>query len=266
MIHPKEINKVAAQHKLKDSQIEKDYVLSWILNGISQNNVLSGVLVFKGGTVLKKIYFEAYRFSEDLDFTLLDETISNDGLLKEFEKVYAFVKEEANITLQFKDSNTHESGSLGFYINYIGPLQANINSRDVKIDITRGETMEYPVENRKVFIEYTDLPAASFSLQCYSLSEVLIEKMAALMGRTEPRDLYDFWHLTENERMSTKAHSPEFERKAKNKKHDPNKFEEKVLSKEKNLNQGWERKLENQINDLPKFDDVFREAKRYFKL
>lgn len=86
------------------------------------------------------------------------------------------------------------------------------------------------------------------------------------MGRTEPRDLYDFWYLTENERLSTKKHRPEFERKAKNKGHDPSKFEEKILAKEKNLKQGWENKLENQINDLPKFDDVFREAKRYFRL
>ena len=120
MIHPKEINKVAAQHKLKDAQIEKDYVLSWILYGISMNKTLAKLLVFKGGTVLKKVYFDNYRFSEDLDFTLLDETISNDDLLKEFEKVYAFVKEAANITLQFKDSNTHESGSLAFYINLSG--------------------------------------------------------------------------------------------------------------------------------------------------
>jgi predicted nucleotidyltransferase component of viral defense system len=28
--------------------------------------------IFKGGTCLKKCYFEDYRFSEDLDFTLLD--------------------------------------------------------------------------------------------------------------------------------------------------------------------------------------------------
>ena len=86
------------------------------------------------------------------------------------------------------------------------------------------------------------------------------------MGRTEPRDLYDFWHLTENDGMSTKERKPEFERKAKNKNLDSAKFQERVLSKEKNLKQGWERKLENQISDLPKFDDVFREAKRYFKI
>lgn len=112
MIRLKEINAAAAKYKLKDSQIEKDYVLSWILYGISKNEILAEILVFKGGTVLKKVYFEHYRFSEDLDFTLLNERISNDELLMEFEKVYAFVKEEANIALQFKESDTHESGSL----------------------------------------------------------------------------------------------------------------------------------------------------------
>lgn len=29
--------------------------------------------MFKGGTCLKRCYFETYRFSEDLDFTLTDE-------------------------------------------------------------------------------------------------------------------------------------------------------------------------------------------------
>ncbi len=266
MIRPKEINTVAANYRLKDTQIEKDYILSWILYGLSKNGLLLENLVFKGGTVLKKAYFEDYRFSEDLDFTLLSERITNDDILKEFENIYTFVKDEANITLQFKESDIHESGSLVFYINYIGPLQANINNRDVKIDITRGEIMEYGIENRRIFRTYSDLPESSFTLPCYSLSEVLIEKMAALMGRTEPRDLYDFWYLTENERLLTKHHKHEFERKAKNKKQDPLKFEERVLSKEKNLKQAWEKKLENQVHDLPKFEDVFREAKRYYKL
>ena len=259
MIHAKEINAVAAKNKLRDAQIEKDYILSWILFGISKNELLSNSLVFKGGTVLKKVYFPDYRYSEDLDFTLLNEKITNDELLQEFEKVYGFVKEEANITLQFKEVNTHMSGSIAFYVNYVGPLLANINSRDVKIDLTRGEVMEYPIEQKKVFILYTDLPEGSFDLQCYSLSEVLIEKMTALMGRTEPRDLFDFWYLTEYARMDTKYHKHEFERKAKNKKHDPLVFEEKVMGKEKNLKQGWQKKLQNQVHELPEFDDVFRQ-------
>jgi uncharacterized protein len=267
MITPKEINAVATKNKLKDAQIEKDYVLSWILMAISKSELLAANLVFKGGTVLKKVYFDDYRFSEDIDFTLLDNNITNDQLLKEFEFVYAYVKEGANITLAFKDKHEHViSGSIGFYINYLGPLQGGMGSRDIKIDVTRGETLEFAVEYRKVFILYSDLPEESFTLACYALGEVLIEKMAALMGRTEPRDLYDFWYLNENEGMDARYYKPEFERKAKNKGHDPATFESKVLAKEKTLEQGWNRKLEDQIYDLPKFIDVFRESKRHFKI
>ena len=192
MIHPKEVNAVAKANKLKDSQIEKDYMLSWLLLGISKNPRLSSSLVFKDGTVLKKAYFPEYRFSADLDFTLLDASITNEELLQEFETVYAILKEEANITIQFRESVTHvSSGSLAFYINYVGPLQASITSRDIKIDITRGVILEFSIETKNVFILYSDLPKESFSLACYSLGEILIEKMTALMGRTEPRDLYE---------------------------------------------------------------------------
>lgn len=69
-----------------------------------------------------------------------------------------------------------------------------------------------------MFITYTDLPVKSFTLQCYSLSEVLIEKMVALMGRTETRDLYDFWYLMEIEGMAIQEHDIAFSKnKAKHK-------------------------------------------------
>ncbi len=49
--------------------IEKDYVLSWVLAGIHMHEATKNSWIFKGGTCLKKCYFETYRFSEDLDFT-----------------------------------------------------------------------------------------------------------------------------------------------------------------------------------------------------
>ena len=49
--------------------LERDYILSWILAGISHVEALRETLAFKGGTALKKCYFGAYRFSEDLDFS-----------------------------------------------------------------------------------------------------------------------------------------------------------------------------------------------------
>ena len=265
MIKPKEIDILAGKNKVRPTQIEKDYVLTWVLFGISKNKLLVDNLAFKGGTVLKKVYFEDYRYSEDLDFTILDETISNEILRGELDKVYAFIKEEANITLQFKESNTHESGSINFFVNFIGPLAGNLESKDLKIDITRGEKLEFPVKALPIIITYSDLAEHSFKVKCYSLSEILIEKMAALMGRLEPRDLYDFWYLMENERLKMKDHSIEFESKAINKGHKPHDFAAKVLAKEYNLKQAWTKKLAHQMPDLPKFEDIFREAKRHFK-
>ncbi|HRH40296.1 MAG TPA: nucleotidyl transferase AbiEii/AbiGii toxin family protein, partial [Pyrinomonadaceae bacterium] len=122
MIRPKEIQQKAREAGVRDQQIEKDYILSWILKGIAEHEHLAKVLVFKGGTVLKKFYFEDYRFSEDLDFTLLDNSISNEQIFAWFGEVFEFIKEEANIPLEILDNNEYEDGGINFYISYTGPL------------------------------------------------------------------------------------------------------------------------------------------------
>ena len=54
--------------------------------------------VFKGGTCLKKCYFETYRFSEDLDFTLLDPGHLDEAFLKRvFGEVSAWIYERTGL-------------------------------------------------------------------------------------------------------------------------------------------------------------------------
>lgn len=264
MIETKEINKNARNCKVSDRQIEKDYVLTWVLYAISMNGVLRDALVFKGGTVLKKAYFKEYRFSEDLDFTLCNESLSNEEILTEFRNLFSFIKEESNIDLRIDSAKSHtiESGSLQFYIDYVASLQGRMGSRDLKIDITRGEQIITEIKLKSIFRLYSDL-TADFSLQCYSLAEILIEKMTALMGRTEPRDLYDFWYLTEIEKLNIADNQNSFEIKAEIKKHNPTQLKQKVIMKEAAFKKDWQRKLASQIHDLPDFDDVFRRAKRH---
>ena len=98
MIHPKEINKYATTYKVSDRQIEKDYVLTWLIYGIASHAILNKALAFKGGTVIKKCYIEDYRFSKDLDFTLLDESFQHSTCKEMLSEVFTWVKEEANIT------------------------------------------------------------------------------------------------------------------------------------------------------------------------
>lgn len=51
MIKPSEIHNKARAVVVRDQQIEKDYILSWILQGVAEVENLAKVLVFKGGTV-----------------------------------------------------------------------------------------------------------------------------------------------------------------------------------------------------------------------
>lgn len=83
MIKPKEISKKANIEGVRPQQIEKDYIISWILWGIYNHDFLKGALIFKGGTCLRKIHIEEYRYSEDMDFTLnpeKEQEISNDKI------------------------------------------------------------------------------------------------------------------------------------------------------------------------------------------
>ncbi|WP_286174944.1 nucleotidyl transferase AbiEii/AbiGii toxin family protein [Cytophaga sp. FL35] len=61
--------------------------------------------------------------------------------------------------------------------------------------------MVFPVELRKVHHPYSDaLSSEPLSVPCYSLNEVLAEKLRALIQRsyTAPRDFYDIWYLSKN--------------------------------------------------------------------
>lgn len=47
MIKPGKIQKKARTVGVRDQQIEKDYILSWILQGVAMNNELSKVIVLR---------------------------------------------------------------------------------------------------------------------------------------------------------------------------------------------------------------------------
>ena len=110
--------------------IEKDYVLGWLLAGIENDRELFKSWVFKGGTCLKKCYFENYRFSEDLDYTLTDNThISQAFLLRKFKEITVWIYEEAGIEFQTDKiqfeiyKNISDKVSVEGRIAYTGPLQ-----------------------------------------------------------------------------------------------------------------------------------------------
>jgi predicted nucleotidyltransferase component of viral defense system len=60
----------AARLGIMPAIVEKDFWVTWILNVIFADSVLSQQLMFKGGTSLSKVYGLIERFSEDIDLIL----------------------------------------------------------------------------------------------------------------------------------------------------------------------------------------------------
>jgi len=263
MIKPGEIQNKAREIGVRDQQIEKDYILSWILQGIAQHEQLSVTVVFKGGTVLKKVYFEDYRFSEDLDFTLLDSDISNEQIFEWFSEVFEYVEDEANIPLEISDNNEHEDGGINFYVSYVGPLGGIGANRRVKVDISRSEQLQFEPVVQGTFIGYSD--QEEHELLCYSLQEVLVEKLRSVMQRMQARDFYDIWYLLEIHEMDVAFFSMEFRSKCESKNIDPTNFHNKLAQRLPQYKGRWESSMSDQIQDLPDFDQVVREVVRHLK-
>ena len=262
MIKPGEIQKRANKVGVRDTQIEKDYILSWILCGIANHSDLSKEIVFKGGTLLKKVYFSDYRYSEDLDFTLIIDQ-SNDQLIERLHQVFEYIKEEANIPLAIVDQNDHEDGGNNFYMSYVGPFGGDGSNKKVKVDISRNEKLVFDAVTMQAINSYSDLE--DYKLLCYSLEEVLVEKLRCTMQRMQPRDYYDIWYLLEVYGMDIDFFVPEFIEKCEAKDIDPLAFHKSIKKRLPQYKGRWGKSMSNQIQDLPTFDQVQREMKRHLK-
>ncbi len=202
MIDRAEVLAVATDLSLSPEVVEKDYVLGWLLAGIHAQPALTESWVFKGGTCLKKCYFETYRFSEDLDFTLTDATqLSSDFLTNAFRDVSAWVYENTGIQipgdrLRFDVYNNPRGGiSCEGRIYYTGPLPRGGTMPRIKLDLTADELLALPPIQRSVGHPYSDLPESGIAARCYAYEELFGEKVRALGERSRPRDLYDVVNL-----------------------------------------------------------------------
>ena len=263
MIKPGEIQQKARKIGVRDQQIEKDYILSWVLFGISKHEQLSQTIIFKGGTVLKKIYFEDYRFSEDLDFTLLNSETKNEKIFEWFKETFEFIKEEANIPLEIINDNEHGDGGINFYISYIGPLGGQGSNKKVKIDISRNEQLVFEPVIKSVFTDYSDLEA--HQLLCYPLEEILVEKMRSVMQRMQARDFYDIWYLLEIHELDIDFYVNEFKEKCESKGLQAADFPKKLTERLPQYKGRWQSSLKEQIKYLPDFEQVARETQRRIK-
>jgi len=202
MIDTREIIEAAKVLTLQPKVVEKDYVLGWVLAGINAHPTLTSSFVFKGGTCLKKCFFETYRFSEDLDFTITDPGLIDETTLKRaFSEVCRWVYEESGIEM-FADrlrfevyENPRGEVSCQGRLYYRGPVSPRGDPPRIKLDLSADEVLVLEPTTREVTHPYSDIPESGIQVQCYAFEEIFGEKIRALGERCRPRDLYDVIHL-----------------------------------------------------------------------
>lgn len=207
MIREAEVRRIAAAKKVDPMIIDLDYSLGWILLGMKNISPDLLGLIFKGGTCLRKCYFPDYRFSEDLDFTAttrISETEIKEVIASSFEWILEHDGPDFFVEpLRFEmvdDDYGKESYQVRVY--YRGPLNWGGSPRSIKLDVTRAEMVLLPTVERKIFHPYADESLfETLELSCYSLEEVMAEKIRAIGGQRRfaiSRDLYDISNLLDS--------------------------------------------------------------------
>jgi predicted nucleotidyltransferase component of viral defense system len=206
VINKIEISRQAKKLGLQAFTIEKDYVIGWILIAIQNHPITKDSWIFKGGTCLKKCFFDDYRFSEDLDFTLIDPKQVKEEILRPvLQEIARWVYEQSGIEIpeNLIVLDPHRNLSIQGKLSYRGPLKQPSPHPTIKLDLTANEQIVLKPERRIIFHNYSDYPNSIPRILSYSYEEIFAEKLRALAERARPRDLYDVVHLyQERHRLS----------------------------------------------------------------
>jgi predicted nucleotidyltransferase component of viral defense system len=270
MISRTDLNERVREWGLREDIIEKDYVIGWLLWGIGSNPRLSASWAFKGGTCLKKCYLETYRFSEDLDFTVLpDGPIKLDEVMPLLQEIFGRVYEQVGIDFRIRPATLRmrpDTKSAEGRVYYRGPRNAP-DVASIKLDLTESEQVIRPTVLRHISHPYPDQLASPATVRCYSFEELFAEKLRAMGQRSRPRDLYDIINLFRRKEFRPHA---ELIRSVYVQKCESKGVEIFALSSLENspyrveLETEWANMLGHQLPVLPPFEDFWRELPHLF--
>lgn len=269
MIAEAEIRRLAARWRVDPMIPDLDYTLGWFLAGLFRIPNARNALRFKGGTCLRKCYFPGYRFSEDLDFTAirhigLEELRDWVALVADWSASQAgpdLVVAPTRLEV-VEDDYGKESFQVRVY--YRGPLRWGGSPRAIRLDITRDEQLLWPAEDRAIIHSYSDAGELEVtSIPCYTLLEVLSEKVRAVCGQRRfaiSRDVYDIHQLLQSDIVLTDI-VPNLPEKFRHRGVDMNSLSASSLERRRQeYERSWTRQLSYLIpeSDRVTFEDAWK--------
>jgi predicted nucleotidyltransferase component of viral defense system len=167
--------------------------------------------------------------------------------------------------LSVRRVEVHQTGNPAVYLNYVGLLRGELGSRFFKTDLTQDELLLFPAVKAPLRTPYSDCGDKVETLLVYSPEEILVEKLCALLGRTEPRDLFDVHYILTNQLADLDAVSFRLGEKMAHKGLDSVALEDVLLRKQDTFDRLWEPRLRGQMPNLPHLDTVIRETNRWLR-
>ncbi len=229
MIDNRLIDYLSSKTGIKDKNlIEKDFILQSLLISFSKDMYFSRNFVFKGGTCLVKCHLGYFRFSEDIDFTYINQSVFKNKsekairrfLSSEISKLLVVVADISKIHgLDFKAEKGNakyvEFGGSNKFLTLKIWYLSSITKREqfIKIQINYVDLFKYrfkkliakPViknvdikEVKFLFLEYSNILLAKPKLIAYDIREILLEKVRAILTRRgiRARDFVDVFIIT----------------------------------------------------------------------
>jgi len=166
---------------------EKDYFLA-IVSKIIYDSPLRKKLVFKGGTALHHCYLPQLRFSEDIDFTAIDKSITIEDIKAVFEQYdFLSIKKEYVLPATIKIEKLQYRGLLGL-------------PNSLKLEIDYMQNVVLPAKT----LVYKNVWKAPTKVRVMDEREICAEKIRAASGRARYRDFYDLAMLFGNYQFDLK--------------------------------------------------------------
>ena len=199
MIDKIEIDQKAAEFQINSSDVQRDYVIGWILVGLYKHSDLKDKLVLKGGNCFRKGYFENTRYSKDLDFSC-EEEISIDTVSAGFNTICDFVSNQTSIIFKkektiVKPKELADSDKTIYDVRlYFDNFYGKSGNMDIKVefDIINFDKIYLPVQERDIIHPYSDAAKCEAKIKCIKLEELLASKLKCMLQRRHSADLFDY--------------------------------------------------------------------------
>jgi len=178
------LRRIAAEERVPLGTIEKDLAISCALFIISGSKLCDN-LVFKGGTAIKKFHDPEARFSEDMDFTVIDMT--QEEAISSLEHLF-FDRQVEAISFGMAYEERFSRAGRTLRLPFTGPLRYR---NSIRIDLSFRDDIIIETTKRRIIHRYGE--AISSEISVLDFTEMMAEKLRALMERGYPKDYYDIW-------------------------------------------------------------------------